>query len=182
MSRLRLLRRVLSVLLGAVFLILVLYSGPREVLTADWAAAWPRWTFRTHPVAAMLGWALGALLLVGGSALAVRCTVLFGRKGSGTPVPTDPPERLVVSGPFRWTRNPMYLAYTLILVGEALAVGHTALLLYAAVCAGAFHLITLGEEILLRRRFGGAYERFARQVPRWIGPRRRPPREPVKNG
>lgn len=182
MSRFRLLRRALSLVLGAVFLTLLFYSGPREVLTARWAADWPRWAFGKHPGVTVLGWISGGLLIVGGVGLAVRCTVLFGRKGSGTPVPTDPPERLVVSGPFRWTRNPMYLAYTLILVGEALAVGHTALLLYAAVCAGAFHLITLGEEILLLRRFGGAYERFARQVPRWIGPRRRAAREPADDG
>lgn len=182
MSRLRLLRRILSVLLGAVFLTLLLYSGPRAVLAARWAVEWPRWTFGTHPGVTVLGWVSGGLLIVGGVGLAVRCTVLFGRKGSGTPIPTDPPERLVVSGPFRWTRNPMYLAYTMILVGEALAVGHTALLLYSAACAGAFHLIVLGEEILLRRRFGETYDHFARQVPRWIGPRGKPPREPVEGG
>jgi protein-S-isoprenylcysteine O-methyltransferase Ste14 len=159
-------------LLGATFLTLVFVYWPREVLGADWAADWPRWSFRSHPLATVAAGAVGAVLIAAGVALFAYCTLLFDRKGSGTPVPTDPPERLVVSGPFRWSRNPMYIAYTFVLLGEALVFGHTALFLYTAVWVVGFHAMARGEETLLRRRFGERYERYARQVPRWIGLRR----------
>jgi protein-S-isoprenylcysteine O-methyltransferase Ste14 len=165
------LRRVFSILLGAAFLILVFVYWPHEVLEARWAAAWPRWTFQSQPGWIFLGRILGGTLILAGAGIFGYCTFLFGRKGSGTPVPTDPPERLVISGPFRWSRNPMYLAYTMILVGETLVIGHTALLLYTAICTAAFHCMAVGEEVLLRRRFGEPYERYLRQVPRWLGPR-----------
>jgi protein-S-isoprenylcysteine O-methyltransferase Ste14 len=163
-----LLRRAFSILLGATFLTLVFAYWPHEVLAAHWAADWPRWTFRSHPLATIATRTVGVVLVAAGAALFAYCTFLFGRKGSGTPVPTDPPERLVVSGPFRWSRNPMYLAYATVLLGEALAIGHTALLLYTAVWALGFHVMVLGEEALLQRRFGRRYEQYLREVPRWI--------------
>jgi hypothetical protein len=71
----------------------------------------------------------------------------------------------------------MYLAYAVVLLGEALVIGHTALLLYTAAWALGFHVMALGEESLLRRRFGERYERYLREVPRWID-RRSLPRSP----
>jgi len=164
---LALIRRALSILLGITFLSLVFLYWPHEVRALNAELGWPVWT---HPVAR----ALGVLLIAVGATLFVRCTLLFGRRGSGTPVPTDPPAKLVIEGPFRWSRNPIYVGYVIALVGEALLFGQAALAFYTVVCTLAFHLIIVfGEEPLLRHRFGDEYRRYAEQVPRWLGSMRR---------
>lgn len=97
---------------------------------------------------------------------------LFSRVGGGTPVPTDPPQRLVVTGLYRYCRNPMYLAQMPFLLGLFLYRGDLSLLLYAAIWAGVVgSLVAWHEEPELRRRFGEDYDRYKQQIPRWI-PRR----------
>ena len=92
--------------------------------------------------------------------------------GGGTPGPWDAPSRVVAAGPYRWVRNPIYLAALLIVLGEAWLFLSLALLAYAGAMAVVFHLFVIGyEEPMLRRRFGSAYLEYQRMVPRWI-PRR----------
>src|SRR5256885_649837 len=74
----------------------------------------------------------GLVVLVLGAALAVSCILTFAFIGKGTPAPFDPPRRLVVAGPYRWVRNPMYIGAGFTLLGAALYYGSTALALYAA--------------------------------------------------
>ncbi len=75
-------------------------------------------------------------------------------------------------GPYRWVRNPIYIAGMLIVLGEAWLFLSAALLLYAGVAAVAFHLLVIAyEEPKLRTQFGEQYETYRRTVPRWI-PRR----------
>jgi protein-S-isoprenylcysteine O-methyltransferase Ste14 len=79
-----------------------------------------------------------------------------------------------VGGLYRYVRNPMYLAVLAVIVGQALALGQPALLLYAAVVAAAFVLFVRGyEEPTLRDQFGEQYEAYRREVPGWW-PRRHP--------
>jgi protein-S-isoprenylcysteine O-methyltransferase Ste14 len=90
------------------------------------------------------------------------------RIGGGGPGMSKPPEALVTSGIYAHTRNPMYLGHQIALAGLALA---TRSPLAAALFAG--HLpwfdARAGEdEAALRARFGGPYERYRRQVPRWF--------------
>lgn len=159
---LRALRRLASLALGAVFLILLFWVWPRDFRRLNEAWAWPRWE---GPMVE----ATGVALLAAGLAAVVGCALVLVRAGGGTPVPTDPPERLVAAGPFARSRNPIYLAYLLILLGEALLWGDAALLLYAALVAAATHLwVVLVEEPGLRRRFGEEFERYAGRVPRWL--------------
>jgi protein-S-isoprenylcysteine O-methyltransferase Ste14 len=95
--------------------------------------------------------------------------VRFVRQGHGTPAPFAPPQRLVVSGPFRYVRNPAYLCGVLTIVGQGLLLGSTSVLIYAAVAALAFHLfVVLYEEPTLRAMFGADYVAYCREVPRWI--------------
>ncbi len=112
---------------------------------------------------------LGIVPLVLGTALYLRCAYDFIVSGRGTPAPIDPPESLVVSGPYHVTRNPMYVAVLLVLAGEALLLRSPPLAAYLLVMGIAFHLvITAYEELVLGQKFGDAYDRYREQVPRWI--------------
>ena len=109
--------------------------------------------------------------MIAGVAVLLYCLQLFARLGDGTPVPTQPPRRLVLSGLYRYTRNPIYVADVAILFGLFLHRGELALLIYALVMTAALHLwMVWREEPELCRRFGEAYVRYMRSVPRWIGP------------
>lgn len=115
------------------------------------------------------GWAFAGLIpLAIGAALYLRCAWGFATEGRGTPAPVDPPEEIVVHGPYRWMRNPMYVAVVTFVVGEALLFRSIALALYAALLGLVFHLfVSLFEEPTLKRQFGAVYERYVEQVPRW---------------
>ncbi len=104
-----------------------------------------------------------------GLVLAGWCFFDFAARGHGTPAPWDPPRNLVLSGPYRHVRNPMYLGILAILAGEAVFFRSTALLVWTALTAIGFHLaVVLYEEPGLRARFGVDYERYLAVVPRWL--------------
>jgi protein-S-isoprenylcysteine O-methyltransferase Ste14 len=114
----------------------------------------------------------GALAILIGALGGGWCFWLFVSKGKGTPAPIDPPKNLVVTGPYRYVRNPMYVAVTAILLGESAFFGSGALLVYTGTVFVAFNLfVRFYEEPTLRRSFGPAYEEHCRTVSRWI-PRR----------
>ena len=80
-----------------------------------------------------------------------------------------PPQRLVVTGSYRFVRNPAYVAAIVLVVGQGLWLGSPGVLVYAAVLWLAFHLlVVLHEEPSLRRRFGAAYDDYCAKVPRWV--------------
>ena len=115
---------------------------------------------------------LATLVIAAGMTLLGACIWEFFRSGRGTLSPVDPPKHLVVQGLYRYVRNPMYLAVSTILLGEALLARSSALLLYWAVFFTAANLfVRLYEEPTLRRQFGESYERYTRTVGRWL-PRR----------
>jgi protein-S-isoprenylcysteine O-methyltransferase Ste14 len=120
---------------------------------------------------------ISLVLVAGGAVLLGMCIVDFARYGRGTLAPADAPRQLVVRGLYRYVRNPMYLSVTTILVGELLLARSAGLLIYLAVWLVAVNLFVIGyEEPTLRRRFGAAYERYARRVHRWLP---RLPRRPA---
>jgi protein-S-isoprenylcysteine O-methyltransferase Ste14 len=86
---------------------------------------------------APLRW-LGVVLLVLGVGVLVSAFVQFVMKGIGTPAPVAPTERLVVSGLYRYVRNPMYLAVLATIVGQALILGQLVVRIYALVVGLAF--------------------------------------------
>ncbi len=119
-----------------------------------------------------VGGLVGLLLVATGGLLALWCVLSFATHGSGTPFPLDPPRRLVVRGPYRWLRNPMYLGAVLALSGAALYFRSTPLLLYAALFLAATHSLVLWyEEPHLTRHFGDEYHEYRARVGRWF-PRR----------
>src|SRR5262245_36943930 len=116
----------------------------------------------------------GGILVGLGAATIVECFARFAIQGRGTPAPIAPPERLVVSGPYRRVRNPMYVAVLLMVVGQALLFGRGVLLVYGASLWVVFHVFVLAyEEPTLRRQFGASYDTYRANVPRWW-PRPRP--------
>jgi protein-S-isoprenylcysteine O-methyltransferase Ste14 len=135
----------------------------------------PWWLTRWAWGPAALAWrVLGALLLLIALPVLVGAFVRFARDGLGTPAPVAPTEHLVVSGAYRYVRNPMYLAVVGAILGQALLLGQPRLLRYAGVVAVlVLGFVRLYEEPTLRRQFGAEYEAYCRAVPRWW-PRLRP--------
>jgi protein-S-isoprenylcysteine O-methyltransferase Ste14 len=125
---------------------------------------------------------LAGLLCIGlGVALLAACIFEFARSGRGTLSPVDPPRELVVRGLYRYVRNPMYLSVTTIVLGEALLTESRALVAYCVIWFLGVNLFVIGyEEPTLRRRFGTSYDRYTRQVGRWI-PRFRSMRSPAES-
>ena len=114
--------------------------------------------------------ALGWVLIAAGVALYIACAFWgFAIRGKGTPLPLDPPKKLVVEGPYRVVRNPMYWGVGSVILGEA-AVFHSFALaeLAAAFVLGVTLFVLLYEEPALRQKFGAEFEEYCRRVPRWL--------------
>jgi protein-S-isoprenylcysteine O-methyltransferase Ste14 len=111
----------------------------------------------------------GAVLIAAGLAFLLDSFARFALTGLGTPAPVAPPQHLVVTGWYRFVRNPMYVAVVAIIVGEALLLGNLALFAYAIIVWFGFHAFVAGfEEPALRRAFGDEYGSYCARVPRWI--------------
>ena len=116
-----------------------------------------------------LVWPPGLALLVLGLGGLLWCVRDFYVAGKGTLAPWAPPSRLVTVGLYRFSRNPMYVAVSLMLLGWALSFGSRGLLAYAAIVVVAFQFrIVLGEEPWLRRTFGESWNQYTSEVPRWF--------------
>jgi len=95
-------------------------------------------------------------------------------RADGTPAPPMPTVHLVVVGPYRYVRNPMYLAVLAIILGQALLFGSVAVLVYAGIVLLAVALFVLGyEQPTLEEEYGDEYREYRRNVRGWI-PRLRP--------
>jgi protein-S-isoprenylcysteine O-methyltransferase Ste14 len=111
----------------------------------------------------------GGVLLALGSIGLLDSFGRFAVQGLGTPAPVFPTRHLVISGLYRYVRNPMYVAVVSAILGQGLWLGNVALLEYAALVWLLFHLfVLLYEEPTLRASFGSEYEVFCTAVPRWI--------------
>jgi protein-S-isoprenylcysteine O-methyltransferase Ste14 len=121
------------------------------------------WT-QSFPVHTLLGL---AILLIG-LLLLLWCVREFYVAGRGTLAPWTPPKYLVVSGPYRYCRNPMYVGVELILLGWAALCWSALLLLYAAFIAVAFQLrVVFAEEPWAVRTFGEGWSTYRERTPRW---------------
>jgi len=113
--------------------------------------------------------AVGILLIVAGVPGLVDSFARFALQGLGTPAPIAPPQNLVVTGLYRYVRNPMYVAVVAVIFGQAILFGDWRLMAYGAFMWLAFHLFVLAyEEPVLAESFGAQYEDFRANVPRWI--------------
>ncbi|KAB2967036.1 MAG: isoprenylcysteine carboxylmethyltransferase family protein [Thermoanaerobaculia bacterium] len=132
---------------------------------ADRVRPWPiahGWT-----TLAWLRWA-GLALVAAGVALDLWSLRLFTRHGTSA-LPFRPASAFVARGPYRFTRNPMYLGMTLTLAGVGLALGRTWIVLAAALAAAILDRYAIRrEERYLERRFGADYLGYKRRVRRWL--------------
>jgi protein-S-isoprenylcysteine O-methyltransferase Ste14 len=126
------------------------------------------WTGIVRPAAIAVPQVAGMVIGAAGAAVALWCIFTFATIGRGTPAPFDPPRRLVIRGPYRFVRNPMYIGAGLALASAALFYESWPLLGYAGLFLLATHVfVVLYEEPTLRRTFGQEYEAYCRQVSRW---------------
>ena len=131
----------------------------------------PWWILNSHGGATVAAWE-AVPVIAAGAALYAWCVWNFAAVGDGTPGLWDAPRRVVATGPYRWVRNPIYLAALLVVLGEAWLFMSPPLLVYAGAMAAFCHLFVTGyEERKLSRQFGDSYLEYRRTVPRWI-PRR----------
>jgi protein-S-isoprenylcysteine O-methyltransferase Ste14 len=159
---------VRSAIYAVVFISLVLIYLPGRFLS---------WFGFIRPAAFEAQQIIGMVLGTIGAGVAVWCILTFAAIGRGTPAPFDPPRKLVIEGPYRFVRNPMYIGAGLALIGAGIFYGSWQLLGYAVFFFLACHLfVSLYEEPALRRTFGEAYEAYCRQTSRWWPSFRRKPK------
>jgi protein-S-isoprenylcysteine O-methyltransferase Ste14 len=112
---------------------------------------------------------LGVFLIGVGLPVLLDSFARFAWQGLGTPAPVAPPKHLVVTGLYRYVRNPMYVAVTSMIIGQGLLFGNTRVLEYGVVVWLGFHIFVLAyEEPTLRSKFGNEYKEFCAHVRRWL--------------
>lgn len=157
--------RTVAAILGSIvffFIAPFTIAGVIPWAMTDWQVRSPEFA---HPIAQGIGAAMAAL----GTLFLLDSFARFALQGLGTPAPIAPPKHLVVSGLYRYVRNPMYVGVVSAILGQALMFASPALLIYAAITWLAFHIFVAGyEEPTLRETFGAQYEEFCRNVRRWI--------------
>ena len=157
-------RPTLAILGTAVFLVLA--PGFFVVLVPYWISRWqvqpPFLGFRPFRV-------LGALLIIAAVPVLLASFARFALQGLGTPAPVFPTKHLVISGFYRYVRNPMYLAVVSMVIGQAFLFGDRQVLAYGVCAWLVTHVFVLTyEEATLRKTFGAEYETYRANVPRWI--------------
>jgi protein-S-isoprenylcysteine O-methyltransferase Ste14 len=151
---------VRTITYASLFIGLLLVYLPARILA---------WSGIVHPAA--MDWPQIAGLVVGtiGAVIALSCVCAFAFIGKGTPAPFDPPRQLVVRGPYRFLRNPMYVGAALAVAGAALFYQSIQLLAFVAGFILVTHFfVVLYEEPALRRMFGPEYASYCQRVHRWI--------------
>lgn len=128
-----------------------------------------RWQFRPPVLGIAAFRVLGVILIVAGIPALLDSFARFALQGLGTPAPVLPTRHLVVTGFYRYVRNPMYVGVAAVIFGQGLLLGSFQLLTYGAAVVLVFHLfVVLYEEPKLARSFGEEYRKFRDHVPRWI--------------
>lgn len=152
----------------SVVLFVALYVGlPVVGMRVDTVLGWPE-------LPGLVRW-LGVIPLAVGAAGVVWCFTLFVKIGRGTPNPLVPPNALVMTGPFAWTRNPIILSHALAAFGVALLAASPAAVIIVLLLGLPVQFVVRSEEKTLETRFGETYRQYRAAVPRWT------PRKPRHN-
>ena len=137
-------------------------------------AVWVPWVLCRWQVGApLLGFRafrwVGVVLIVAGLPVLLDSFGRFALQGLGTPAPVAPPRDLVVTGLYRYVRNPMYVAIVAMVIGQGLVFGSVGVLEYGVFVWLLMHLFVIGyEEPTLRASFGDEYARYSAHVRRWV--------------
>ena len=156
--------KVIAVLGSALFFVIA------PLMLAGFVPWWvTQWEFRPAFFGLDLTRILGGTLIVAGAPGIVDSFARFALEGLGTPAPIAPPQKLVVTGLYRYVRNPIYVALVAVILGQSLLFGDSRLVWYGALLWLFFHVWVVAlEEPGLQQTFGAEYERFRTNVPRWI--------------
>ena len=112
---------------------------------------------------------LALLVFISGFTLMLICIISFATRGKGTLSPADPTKKLVVTGPYRFSRNPMYVGVMMILIGESIFFQSLSVAIYALFIFISFYIFVVNfEEPRLRAAFAEEYIHYVRHVRRWI--------------
>lgn len=112
---------------------------------------------------------IGALMVIGAFIMTEYIKAIFKKIGKGTPVPIEPPTEFVKVGVFKYSRNPMYIAYLVSWLGMYFIFGHILLLAYFFLQIFLWNLLVVKlEEPELKVRFGEPYIQYTKEVPRWF--------------
>jgi protein-S-isoprenylcysteine O-methyltransferase Ste14 len=135
------------------------------------------WQFTPMPAWWELLRVLGLALIVGGLVVLLRAFARFALEGQGTPAPFAPTEKLIVTGEYRYVRNPMYVAVLAMIAGQALLFGSASLVVHVLlVWLAVAVFVRFYEEPTLTRQYGRQYLEYRAAVPAWL-PRLRPWRD-----
>lgn len=110
---------------------------------------------------------LGVLLCLAGLTLLFLSLVSFGRSFR-VGIDPDRPDQLVTTGIFAFSRNPIYLAFAFVLLGQFLVFSNWILLVYLVVAIGLFHRQVLREEEFLKKHYGREYSEYSDRVRRYL--------------
>jgi protein-S-isoprenylcysteine O-methyltransferase Ste14 len=112
---------------------------------------------------------LGIVPIVLGGVIYFYCSVSFVFVGKGSPIPFTPTTKeLIVTGFYKFVRNPLYIAGVFVLAGEALLFQSGGIFIYCLVMFGIFNVYIIMEEKQLAEEFGSTYKQYCNSVPRWI--------------
>ena len=112
---------------------------------------------------------LGLTIFAVGLILMLICIASFAIRGKGTLSPADPTKKLVATGIYKFSRNPMYVGVTMMLVGESIFLRSSVLGIYALIIFIAFNIfIIFFEEPRLQNDFGNEYDEYVKKVRRWF--------------
>src|SRR6266436_3354825 len=149
-------KRTMALLGSAIFL----------VIAPGTLAVYVPWTFtRSRMAPPLFGFSslriLGGLMIAAGLPVLLDSFARFAIQGLGTPAPVAPPQHLVVTGLYRYVRNPMYVAVSALIFGQGLLFGSVSILEYGMAVWLGFHIFVLAyEEPTLRGKFGDEYKEF----------------------
>ena len=112
---------------------------------------------------------IGTIVFLIGFVIMLWCIISFAVIGRGTLSPADPTKKLVISGLYYFSRNPMYVGVLMILIGEVIFFQSHQLLIYLLIIFISFNIfVLLIEEPRLRKDFGEEYRKYCKRVRRWI--------------
>jgi len=116
--------------------------------------------------AAIVSW-VGVLLCLAGLSLMLWSLVSFGQSFR-IGIDTDHPDKLITTGVFAFSRNPIYVAFAFVLLGQFLIFPNWILLIYVVAGAWLFHRQVLREEDYLKKHYGKEYLAYCAQVRRYL--------------
>jgi len=130
------------------------------------AFSWPTPATSQLFQSGILAW-LGVAFCLAGLLLLTGSILSFGRSFR-VGIDTEHPDQLITSGVFAYTRNPIYVAFALVLTGQFLVFSHWILLVYLLGAFWLFHRQVLREEKFLKQHYGQAFSDYCRHVRRYF--------------